>query len=255
MKYIATRRNCSIADAIQMLRHSGHVFAAADQLGSRAAIRKPEIREKPELPGLLPLNQDGIMALAKLRCLSPAGIRLAIDDGVLFGCRWPIHRSGQHQSWCITDADRKVAQFRRFDGEPYLFEGRAIKAWTKGRASWPVGLCNVDGAKVMLVEGGPDFITAYHFLGTQFKIGRRSVTPEFSPVAMLGASCKIAPDALPVFERKRVRILRHNDESGLKAAAMWTEQLAMAGAAVETCSLSSLSDDRTIRRAFLDFDF
>ena len=45
------------------------------------------------------------------------------------------------------------------------------------------------------------------------------------PVAMLGSSVAIDPEALLHFEGKKVRIFVHADEAGKKAAVRWREQI------------------------------
>lgn len=252
VKYVMDRWQCDYERAKEILRDRG-VFSAVKV---RKNVEQPH-REKPELPDLWPLNEDGIRALAKLRCLSPAGIRAACKTGVLFGCRWP-QRHDSHQSWCVTDSSRNVAQFRRFDGKPYQMRDREIKSWTKGTPSWPVGaagLATAPNPNVIMVEGGPDFLAAYQLLKSVFKVGRHSLSPAFIPVAMLGAANKINRDALSLFDGKRVRILRHDDEAGLKGAAQWSEQLAAAGASVATCCFSRLSTTKQMIDALFDFAF
>lgn len=255
MKYVMESRHCDSSQAREILRGRGAITVSPPKIinpwqNARDAFKK---KEKPKLPPLSPLNQDGIIALAKLRCLSPAGIRMACEAGRLFGGRWL-----GHQCWILTDATRNVAQFRRFDGKLIPHFDHEIKALTKGSPTWPIGAAELATArtpKVMMVEGGPDMLTAYHFLASWWKISGRYASPEFTPVAMLGSSNRICEEALPYFETKRVRILRHNDEAGLRAAAQWTEQLTLAGAAVETCSLNALSTLSDVRSALFNFDF
>lgn len=252
-KYVMARQQCDLPRALEILRGRG---IAPPQIGKLKAENRNR-NEKPDLPELCPLNQDGITSLAKLRCLSPAGIRLAVKSGVLFGARWM-----RHQSWVITDASRNVAQFRRFDGKEYELHGRPVKAITKGSPSWPVGAANLKTEKlksesrnVIMLEGGPDLIAAYQLLSSVFKIGKEFRSPEFTPVAMLGSANSISPEALALFDGKRVRILRHDDEAGQRGAEKWTEQLASAGAAVATCCFSRLQSQKQMVEALFDFGF
>lgn len=253
-KYVMERWSCDYPRALEILKERG-CTPPPRKINLEAS--NPGNNEKPELPELWPLNEDGIHALAKRRCLSPAGIRRACKAGVLFGCRWP-QRYESHQSWCVTDSSRNVAQFRRFDGKPYQMRDREIRSWTKGSPSWPVGTAALETAEVpnvVMVEGGPDLLAAYHLLASVFKVGPRFVSPEFTPVAMLGAANKISGEARALFAGKRVRILRHDDDAGVKGAAQWTEQLAAAGASVATCCFSRLSSQKQMLDALLDFDF
>jgi len=61
-----------------------------------------------------------------------------------------------------------------------------------------------------------------------------------SPVAMLGASQRIHPDALPMFAGKRVRIFGHDDEAGRGAVERWARQLENVGAYVDAFNFSGL---------------
>jgi hypothetical protein len=249
-----------------------------------------ERKEKPALPTLRALVDEEIGELAHLRGLSREGIATAADARRVGFCRWPQFQSGGGPSpywehgkdaapcWVVTDKERRVAQFRRLDGKPFVrHDGREIKAWTKGSPTWPIGASEIgERVGVLLVEGGADMLAAFHFLRCFGRTGRVAV------VAMLGASMRMTADALPFFApspagiAKRVRILMDEDEAGAAAARRWTEQLTSVGAAVETFSLGGLTqvDGRPvkdlndlarcepavwqsadIRAAFFDFDF
>ena len=131
------------------------------------------------------------------------------------------------------------------DGAPFARRGGpGCKAWTaRGSwAAWPLG-CNEarDFSSVALVEGGGDFLAAFHFILAEGR--ERDVTP----VAMLGASQRIAERALPCFHGKHVRIFPHVDSPhadgrapGMEAAARWQDQLTGAGATVECFDLAGL---------------
>lgn len=251
--------------------------------------RMAERREKPPLPRMRALNREEIEALAALRKLSPAGIAAAAADKRVGFCMWPQfldHRNvwmdvaDSSPAWVVTDSKRAVAQFRKMDGGHYLTkEGRQIKAWTKGSPTWPIGASEIgDRNAVIIVEGGADMLAGYHFLEMFGRLRAVAVC------AMLGASMRIAEDALGFFRRKRVRIIMDEDEPkdergirpGCEAAARWTGQLIEAGAAVETFSLAGLVKgdgskvkdlndlaavdesawlDPQLKAAFFDFDF
>lgn len=234
-------------------------------------------KEKPALPVMRTLSGAEIESLAALRGLSVISCRLLAERRRIGFCVWPqwerqrdVASSWQTADqcfpcWVITDSSRNVAQFRRLDGGKFTLHDREIKAWTKGSPTWPVGAedlrqsgkWKVESRKILLVEGGPDFLAAYHFLLADWRLknGRPLRVPEIAVVAMLGASCAIAEDALALFEGKRVRIVIHNDEPkqcglvddkpfyrvpSFEAAARWTEQLTAAGAVVETFSLAGI---------------
>jgi hypothetical protein len=252
-------------------------------------------KEKPTLPRLRPLSEEEVGQLAGLRGLSVEGIAAAAREKRVGGCEWPQyedHRGCWGRAadagpcWVVTDGERRVAQFRRLSGLPFVrFDGREIKAWTKGSPTWPIGAAEIgDRYPVLLVEGGADMLAAYHFLAMFRRLQAVAVC------AMFGASCAIAEAALPFFVRRRVRIMAHYDEgkpkpgkpdgplvyAGTAAAARWTEQLAGVGAAVETFTFGDLLKkdgsrakdlndlalcdesvwtDHELLEAFFDFDF
>jgi hypothetical protein len=248
-----------------------------------------ETRQKPPLPRLRALTDEEVQCLATLRKLSVAGVAAAAADKRVGGCEWPqwIDHHGCWRvaddattCWVVTDHERAVAQFRRLDGAGFVRrDGKTIKAWTKGSPTWPLGAADIgERADVLLVEGGADMLAGYHFLAQFRRLKHVAVC------AMLGASMRIADDALPHFRRKRVRIVMDEDEAkdergirpGCEAAARWTAQLVEAGAAVETFSLAGLLTkdggpvkdlndlavvdeaawlDGELREAFFDFDF
>lgn len=246
-------------------------------------------KQKPALPRLRGLRGEEIEALSRLRRLDAAALALAADGKRIGACEWPqfIDRDGCWRRakdavpcWFITDAERRVIQYRRLDGEKFVTkDGKAIKAWTKGSPTWPVGASEIgDRVAVLLCEGGPDMLAAYHFLHLFHRMEQVAVC------GMMGASCAIAEEALPFFRRKRVRIPMHVDEPNRKtgkvpafeAAARWTAQLTAVGASVESYSLSGLVQkdgspvedlndlakadeaawlDPELKALFFDFDF
>jgi len=133
--------------------------------------------------------------------------------------------------WILTDADRRLAEARRLDGEMFPAIGNlgerkshtlrgSCKSWPLGMN--PPGITVPPGLPVWLVEGGPDYLAACDVLMQSAR--------EFLPVAMMGAGQNIHAEALPFFQDREVRILAHPDESGLAAAKNWHKQLAAVGA-------------------------
>jgi hypothetical protein len=143
--------------------------------------------------------------------------------------------------WIVTDESRKVAEARRMDGLMFpswgsLGERKAHTIRGSSKA-WPAGLMMPNDLtryfqKVLLVEGSGDLVAAYHFVheGTQ----------DWLPVAMLGASSKLAPEALLMLEGKRVRIVPHADNAGEVAARSWSNQLRAAGIIADWFDLGGL---------------
>lgn len=200
----------------------------------------PPLPAKPELPALH-LPRDGhLRAIARIRGLDLAALEMAVSRGLLWVCQWR-----GLACWAVTDAARWLCQVRRLDGKPFTRKDEAtFKAWTlpKCRAGWPLGIGEAQGfAFVAICEGGPDMLAVLHLamaLGCADRV---------APVAMLGASTRIVPDALPFFAGQRVRIFPHADAAhedgkapGLEAAARWQEQLTAAGADVDVFDLAGI---------------
>jgi hypothetical protein len=155
----------------------------------------------------------------------------------------------------ITDEERRVAEFRRIDGDRYPVKGgEGIKSWSTAGKNWPIGSAELGNRRCVLwVEGGPDVLAAYHFLWGWGLLDRVAV------VGMLGASARIAEEALPYFDGCRVRIIMDADElrdseaagkrkiPGLEAATRWQQQLTAAGAVVETYDLGPLYEPDSLR--------
>jgi hypothetical protein len=200
----------------------------------------PPLPAKPELPALH-LPRDGhLRAIARIRGLDLAALEMAVSRGLLWVCQWR-----GLACWAVTDAARWLCQVRRLDGKPFARKDETtFKAWTlpKCRAGWPLGIGEAQGFPfVAICEGGPDMLAVLHLamaLGCADRV---------APVAMLGASTRIVPDALPFFAGRRVRIFPHADAAhedgkapGLEAAARWQEQLTAAGADVDVFDLADI---------------
>lgn len=198
--------------------------------------------ERPRL-SLPRLKRGGFLAwrgLEKSRAISAEAVSLAVGFGVLrFAdvCGFP--------SWLIGDGSGWAAEARRLDRLPFPALGKlgerkahSLKGTNK---SWPVGTdvlrWRPSFRAIMLVEGGPDFLAALHFLN------EREVWDVW-PVAMLGRSTggAIHPDALALLSGRKVRIYCHADQDGggVDAAVKWGRQLAGVGCAVDAFSFDSL---------------
>ena len=284
-------KGCDFKQAlVDLAREAGVSIGDGIDYGPRAerpVARQPErsLDESelpPELPPLRHLKRAECELVAEKRGMDAEAVWLAarMFQRMAFS-PWPLYRRGNGEwlprclvhgrngcrmhlpncvaevtygSWCAIDRTRRVAEFRRLDNAPYeIAEGRTIKAWSTRGKSWPVGASMIgDKVGVMLVEGGPDMLAAYHFLHRHGMLDRVAV------VCMLGAGNRLHADALPYFKGKRVRImvdadplkdgdaesgeqraesqkkLKRRGMPGMEAAARWSAQLTEVGAAVET---------------------
>lgn len=198
-------------------------------------------REKPRLPLLVPPKKHELQAIAQARGLSIEGLHLALNRGLLFACDHHDTRC-----WALCDQSRWLAQLRRIDGAKFTrADGGQFKAWTaKGsRANWPLGIIEASALpRIIVCEGGPDCLAVHHFAVALN-------APDVAAVAMLGASCGIATDALPYFAGRRVRIVPQCDAPredgtapGIEGASHWQDSIIQAGASrVDVFDLSGLT--------------
>ncbi len=148
------------------------------------------------------------------------GLLAAVAAGHLFTATFKAVRV-----WIVTDSARRNAQARRMDGEPWR-ELDGAKAWTLrgSAASWPIGCADFgDRPRVLVAEGGPDFLCLWHLIAT-------TGATDCAPVAMLGAGQTIHPDAARFFRGKDVTIYPHVDAAGQRGRDTWARQLYAAGA-------------------------
>jgi hypothetical protein len=145
------------------------------------------------------------------------------------------------RAFVITDKSRRNYLARRLDGRKW--EHISSKAYTlpDSQAKWPIGIQEAGPfPAIALCEGGPDFLAAFgHALAS-------SVENLVAPVCMAAASYRIPADALPYFERKRVRIFVHDDAPGQEAWERWGGQLYETASRVDGFSfggLTSITDE------------
>ena len=207
-------------------------------IASGAATTTLPVHRKPKelsMPRLWRFNEENSKQLSAVRQISEAAIAWACSEQVLF-----FATVCGHPSWLLTDDELKIAEARRMNGEHYpavspLSQRKAHTMHGSCKA-WPLGTALLrrypQVKKVMLVEGGPDFLAAFHFL---HHFGVRDVVP----IAMLGRSAGksggIDPGALCLLAGRRVRIYPHADADGggIHSAMAWATQLQAHGCAVD----------------------
>jgi hypothetical protein len=207
--------------------------------GGRVTTARPEARPrwseakpKPSFPDFHKGAAADFKQLASLRNIGCDGLEFASERGLLW-----FATPKDRQAWIVTDSARVSAQARRLDGLPWEHLEGSPKAYTLpgSWAKWPIGIMEAQAfPRVALSEGGPDLLAACHFIASEAR------EADCAPVAMLGASQSIHPDALPAFAGKRVRIFGHEDEAGRAAVANWARQLASVGADVDAFHFGGL---------------
>lgn len=192
-------------------------------------------------------NQKDFEQVAKLRELDPLAIKWASDLGVLrFG---EVCRSS---SWLLKDGIDdylSIAEARRTDGKPYPafkhLQERKAHCLKGSKKKFPVGLGvalreqekhGYEPESIMLVEGSPDYLTAWHCL---IRAKRKGILP----LALLGGSNELHEEALKYLTGRNVRIYPHIDPSkaGEDAGKKWANQLHHIGCSVEHFDFSGLT--------------
>jgi hypothetical protein len=216
-------RNEGIKELAEILRLVGDAPARPVQ---RLHVSSADAAERSRKRAAWPIFEnptlEEIRQIAELRGLSPEGVSLAAERGLLF-----CADSQEGRVWIVTDCSRRNAQARRLDGQ--IWKRIGVKAWTLpgSEASWPIGIQETQSfSAIALCEGGPDFLSAMHLAW----IG--GVEDLVAPVALLGASNRIPTDTLRFFAGRRVRIFGHRDKAGREAAERWAGQLVESGCAV-----------------------
>jgi hypothetical protein len=166
---------------------------------------KPRLR--PQIPTLSSGSPEQHRQLADMRNVSLKAVQRMVESEFLFFCQY-----FGDVCWLVTDKERINAQVRKLSGEKFgeIKAKTILGSWAK----WPIGI-GESGDRVLLVEGGPDFLAAHDEI----------LSPEWSPVCMLGSSIDIHPAAIPLFGGKEVCIVPHNDAPGRRARDNWTNQL------------------------------
>lgn len=214
----------------------GHVTATP-----RAARPQPkpaDTKPKPKFPDFTKGTAGDFKQLASIRNIGREGLEWASERGLVW-----FATVKASPAWIVTDTARVNAQARRMDGQQWEhLEGRP-KAYTLpgSWASWPIGIPEAHPfPAIALCEGGPDFLAAHYLALVEQASHHTKRDAQCSPVAMLGASQRIHPDALPMFAGKRVRIFGHDDVAGRVAVERWAAQLQTVGADVDAFRFAGL---------------
>ncbi|MEI6279086.1 MAG: hypothetical protein WCQ16_06860 [Verrucomicrobiae bacterium] len=222
----------------EAIRDLARIFQIVGDLPARLPVpprqadtdeRKTKAQKREAWAALETPSRGEIRLIAELRGLSPEGVQLAADRGLLW-----CADSREGRSWVLTDSRRINAQGRLLSGAKWA-AGMKSKTLPGSEAAWPVGLRETsDFRAIVLVEGGPDLLAGLHLAWCA------DAEDCIAVVAILGAGNRIPDQALPAFAGKNVRIFPDADEPGQKAGQRWARQLAEAGVAVSGFSFAGL---------------
>jgi hypothetical protein len=85
-------------------------------------------------------------------------------------------------------------------------------------------------AFVGIASGGPDTLALLEFLYLEERAADCAI------LGILGESVKLAAPVVKLCAGRTVRLFPHNDEAGLRSAAVWAEQLTEFAAAIDALS-------------------
>jgi hypothetical protein len=187
------------------------------------------ITTKPDLSKFHTSHYDDLTTVARDRHLDFAAIKRAHELGCLrFG------RVCGFQSWLLSDPAGWCAEGRRFGRLLYPafgdLPGRKVHTIKNSLKSWPLGL-GVDGSIIertslfVLLEGGPDYLAAWHFI-------LRANREDILPITLLGRAIHgVHPDALGLLAGKKLKFFPHVDPDGggLRMVTLLSHQLRSVG--------------------------
>lgn len=210
-------------DFLKLLDHYKDLAKSVPNLTSMP-VSAPEL---PDTSFLGEGTEEQMKKLADLRKISELGLAYAYLSNHLKYGKWH-----GYEVYAVTDKTGHLTELRRLDGhwfEPYgdlpSHKSHTVK---NSRKNWPVGILDSPTkTAIALVEGMPDFLALHQI------IMEEKMVKTVLPVAMLTSSCDIAPEALPHFAGKKVRVFPHLDLPGINAAERWHEQLISVGADVD----------------------
>jgi hypothetical protein len=232
----ATRRFVEMAN--------GHSLTVNQAPIIRSVQPKAET-ERPVLSGFVKGSRTQLQRIADSRKIDVRAVELAQDIGTL-----QVGKVCGFESWILLDESGLCAEGRRLNRKPYppaVINGKVQLGERKAhtlrgsRKDWPVGILPAKDYRrcveaILLVEGGPDYLAAFHFALAQERTG-------ILPVAILGRGLRdLHPESLEHFRARQVRIVPHNDLDGgsYSSAIRWAKQLRNAGALVDSFHLKDL---------------
>jgi hypothetical protein len=192
-------------------------------LGADECISSRPQRGPVYIGGLRDLTDQELEQLCASRAFSFEALRKQLRPYILKF----VPRYSRQSAYALCDPLRRVAVLRRMDGQPWI-GGQKAKNAPGSNSKIPVGVHAIASfAKVMLNEGGPDFLRLVSLLH------ECDFSADILPLMMPSATTMIDPGVVNCFADRRVRICAQNDESGIAAASRWQNQLETVGALVD----------------------
>lgn len=237
VSFVKRATACTDAEAIRRVLELAGGITSPVALAPCHGPAKPVPAPYDGLAGLdlQPPTLHEVLALAELRDWPTfAGLELAAHRGLL---RFSDvkHRGDTHRAWIFTDADRKSAQARRLDGEPWAGETHTFKSKTlRTDPDAPPGLADVvacDRRAVLICEGEADALSALLLAWAG------DIADKVGVICLAGASKPLPPAVLEKLRGRRCRVLRQTDPAGHKAALAWAESIHAAGITVDLANL------------------
>lgn len=186
-------------------------------------IRRFERSRWPEFHDPTP---DEIRQIADIRKLDPCAVQAINATGML-----KVAKHNWDRVFVICEG--LFAQRRRLDGE--LFDGGHKALNFLGSEGAFVGACllGTDTQAVILTEGVVGLLESTGLIGSAKNGWHWTALVATSS----GSRFATAPDLLAKLAGRQVRIVPDQDESGVRAATAWCQELHSAGASVSVCHL------------------
>lgn len=216
--FIARAEGRERRDAIHRFLEMAGVPAEAPPPPPRRRAAGPA---HPDVAALRWPTDEEVEKIARLRRLDPRAVLSAACFGTLRAGRYK-----DYDVWGLVDGPPgerpRLAEVRTFDGTPIPTydcpEGVKSLTLRGSKKDWPIGASALaepgPWRAVLLCEGMPDYLAAFHFAW-------HANRPDLCPVTMLGRknNC-MHPQAAALLKDRRIRAFAHADADGGGRAAM-----------------------------------
>lgn len=200
-----------------------HRLRTEHGLGADEYISSTPQRGPVHIGGLRDFTDQELVVLCASRHFSFEALKQQLCPLVLKY----VPRYSRNSAYALCDPLRRVAVLQRMDWQPWT-GGEKAKYAPGSKSGVPLGIHAIAGfRKVMLNEGGPDFLRLVSLLY------ECNLSADILPLMMSSATSRIELSLLNCSADRRVRICAHNDQEGIAAARKWQYQLETAGAVVD----------------------